>query len=96
MEVNKNNSMQGLKAAKKGKYLRCKVCKNEFYVSLSRTLTAIYCSVNCKYKSQQNRIKLQCNYCKKFYERPRSYVYWANQRGIKIIFVVPDVSIKTM
>lgn len=45
---------------------KCPICNNEF---TTKQTHQIYCSVNCRSKSSQNRIECTCDYCNKKFER---------------------------
>ena len=62
---------------------RCPICNKEFSTYFN---SQIYCSVECKSKTQTSRKTLICSNCEKEFERTASQIFWANQRGYEHIF----------
>lgn len=59
-----------------GKVKKCSTCKKEFYVKPFGSITAKYCSYQCKAKAQVTGKPLVCKECGKSYYRSPSQVKW--------------------
>jgi len=50
---------------KTGKFIQCKICKEEFYIPKHRFETAKFCSPTCRGKSAQKQFISNCKICNK-------------------------------
>lgn len=71
---------------RRGQYKNCETCKSKYYVKPFLAPKSKYCSYDCKYKGQMNRVKNICHTCKNEFVRPASIFKWASIRGHKNIY----------
>lgn len=71
-----SNNCAILDRKKKGKYVKCKICKKKFYVMENAFHRAKYCSRKCQFAGQTKQIKLRCKLCKKQYSTTPSQKKW--------------------
>ena len=105
MDQNKKSLIKGSKEFKngslgvkprKGKYLNCKMCRNEFYRRLAHLEGATYCSRACLLLDPKTKVLLVCSQCKKEYLQYPSAIYWAKQRGHKGNYCSPQCRQQSM
>jgi len=63
---------------------QCLVCKKK--ITFLKIRPQKFCSYKCYGISQRNRDVLKCSGCSKNFQRPKSYIYWHNQRGSKSFY----------